>query len=213
MVKFKPWRFVVLFTLGMSLSGTSAASEETRAERLCTDKIRDVYGVDKFRNVWAERLGHHKFRIHGKVKIHHERYPFDCKIKRGHVKSYAYHGPNPRHDDHDDDDSNLAPALAVGAGLAIIAALAASADDSPDNQSSLPVQKSVLEDDCHDQLQYRIRDEHYYRADVKMQDSHIDGHDLKGHAKVKYGGTTHHANFTCHFQSNGRIRDAQYYLY
>ena len=202
----------LLITLGISLPGVGVASEQDRAEQLCKEKIRDVYGVDKFRNVWAERLGNHKFKVHGKVKIHHERYPFDCKVKRGHVKSYAYSGPNPRHDDHD-DDNNLVPALAIGAGLAIIAAIAASDDDSSDNKSSLPVQKSVLEDDCHDQLQYRIRDEHDHRARVHLKDTRIDGHDLRGHANVKYGGTAHHANFTCHFYRNGRIKDAQYYLY
>ena len=201
----------LLVTLGMSLPSYSVASEQERAERICQEKIRDVYGVNKFRNVWAERLGNHKFKVHGKVKIHHERYPFDCKVKRGRVKSYAYHGPNPRHDDH--DDNNLVPALAIGAGLAIVAAIAASDDDSSHDKSSLPVQKSVLEDDCHDELQYRIRDEHDHRASVHMRDARTDGHDLKGHANVKYGGRAHHANFTCHFYGNGRIKDAQYYLY
>ena len=203
----------LLFTLGVSLPGAGVASEQDRAQRLCTDKIRTVYGVDKFRNVWAERLGNHKFRVHGKVKMHHELYPLKCIVKHGHIKSYAYHGPNPRHDDHDDDDSNLAPALAIGAGLAIIVAMAAADHDSSDEKSSLPVQKSVLEDDCHDQLRYRIRDEHDYRARVHLTDSRVDGHDLRGHAKVKYDGTAHHANFTCHFHRNGRIKDAQYYLY
>ena len=79
----------LLVTLGMSLPSYSVASEQERAERICQEKIRDVYGVNKFRNVWAERLGNHKFKVHGKVKNQHERYPFDSKVKRGRVKSYA----------------------------------------------------------------------------------------------------------------------------
>lgn len=209
-------------SLCLLLPGAAMASEEERAESLCKNKIREVYGVDKFRHVWAERLGNHKFRVHGKVKMQDHKYPFDCKVKHGHVKSYAYHGPNPRHREHDDDDdTSLGTALAVGAGLAIVAALASSqSSDSGGNSSNssktsnLPVKKSVLEDDCHDTLQYRIRDEHNYTARVQLQNSRIEGHDLVGDAKVKYDGEhPHHATFTCHFDSRGRVMDSRYHLH
>ena len=203
-------------SLGLALPGAAMASEEQRARQLCEQKIRDVYGVGDFRHVWGEQVGNHKFKVHGKVKVDDQKYPFDCKVKNGHVKSYAYHGPNPRHRGHkDDDDSNLGTALAVGAGLAIVAALAASqGDDDNDESSRLTVRKSVLEDDCHDTLQYRIRDEHNYTARVHLQNSRIEGHDLVGGAKVKYEGEhPHHATFTCHFDSRGRVMDSRYHLY
>ena len=208
-----------VFCLGLLFPGASMASEEDRAKQLCKDKIRDTYGLSHLRNVWGEKVGNHKFKVHGQAIVGHHKYPFDCKIKHGHVKSYAYSGPNPRyreHDHDDDDDSNLGTVLAVGAGLAIVAALAASQDDSADTDSSggLPVKQSVLEDDCHDALQYRIRDEHNYTAQVRMEDATIKGRDLVGSAKVKYDGRhPNHATFRCHFDGRGRLMDSGYHLY
>lgn len=208
----------VAVSLCLLFPGTAMASEEDRAKQLCRDKIRDVYGVSNFRNVWGEQIGNHKFKIHGKVRIDDHQYPFNCKVKQGHVKSYAYHGPSPRHREHDDDDDgSLGTALAVGAGLAIVAALAAAShSDKGDSgkSSQLRVNKSVLEDNCHDTLQYRIRDEHNYTARVHLKSSRIEGHDLVGDAKVKYEGEhPHHASYTCHFDDRGRVMDSRYHLY
>ena len=207
-----------LVALGLLFPGVSMASEEDRAKQLCKDKIRDTYGLSHLRNVWGEKVGNHKYKIHGQAKVDNHKYPFNCKIKRGHVKSYAYSGPNPRYRDHDDDDddSNLGTVLAVGAGHAIVAAVAASQDGGGDTgkPSGLPVSRSVLEDDCHDALQYRIRDEHHYTAQVKMENAQTKGHDLVGNAKVKYDGRhPNHATFTCHFDSRGRLMDSRYHLY
>lgn len=202
-------------SLCLLLPGAAIASEEDRAKQLCRDKIRDVYGESNFHQVWGEQVGNHKFKIHGKVKVDDHKYPFECKVKHGHIKSYAYHGPHSRHRDHEgDDDSNLGTALAVGAGLAIVAALAASQGDGGSKSSQLQVSKSVLEDDCHDALQYRIRDEHDYTARVHLSNSRIEGHDLVGDARVKYDREhPHHATFRCHFDSRGRVMDSQYHLY
>ena len=149
------------------------------------------------------------------MKYHHQKYPFDCKIKRGQVKSYAYSGPSSHHDKHD-DDNKVTTALAVGAGLAIITALASSSGQGKsDHSEQIHVSKSDLEDECHDMLQYRIRDEHNFRACVNINNSRIEGNDLHGEAKVKYdvGEHPHHAKFTCHFNAKGHVLDSQYYLY
>ena len=196
---------------------STMASEQRAAEQLCRSKIEDVYGVSNFRNLWSEREGNHKFRVHGQVKRDHHKYDFNCKVKHGNVKSYAYDGPHNRHSDKDDDDGNMGAVVAVGAGLAIIAALAASqADDEPDRstRSSPPVSKSVLEDECHDMLQYRIRDEHDYTARVSLRDAHIEGRDLVGEASVQYDrDRPHRLSYTCHFDSRGRMMDSRYHLY
>ena len=198
------------------LPAVAIASEEDRAKALCKDKIRDIYGLTNLRQVWGEKVGNHKYKIHGQARVDDHKYPFHCKIKNGHVKSYAYSGPNPRYSDHEDaDDSDLGTALAVGAGLAIVAAIAASQGDGDNSSSSKPrVNRTVLEDDCHDTLQYRIRDEHDYTARVRIQSARIDGHDLVGDAKVKYDGQhPHHATFKCHFDRHGRVMDSRYHLY
>ena len=193
------------------LSPVAFAAEEDRAKDLCKAKIEDVYGVNKFRNTLTERLGNHKFQVDGEVRFDHHSYDFQCKIKQGNVKSYSYGGPDRRHNDDDD----IGTAIAVGAGLAIIAAIAASSDDDKHSaRQELPVAKTILEDDCHDMLQYRIRDEHDYTARVTLKEASLSGHDLTGDAKVKYDrGSPHHATYTCHFDGSGRLKDSSYHLY
>ena len=211
-------RLAAAMILGYLLPLTAMASEENRAIQLCESRIENVYGVNNFRHVSSEREGNHKFRVHGKVRYDDHKYNFNCKVKRGEVKSYAYNGPHKRHhDDHDDDDSNIGAVVAVGAGLAILAAIAASQSDDNDEHdkgSTLSVSQSVLEDDCHDSLQYRIRDEHDYSARVNLKDSRVDGHNLVGNARVKYDRESpQRATYTCHFDSRGRLLDSSYYLY
>jgi hypothetical protein len=211
-------RLAAAIILGFLLPLNAIASEEDRAIQLCESKIKDVYGVSNFRHVSSEREGNHKFLVNGKVRYDDHKYDFNCKVKHGEVRSYAYSGPHKRHrDDHDDEDSNVGAVIAVGAGLAILAAIAASQSDDNDESdrgSTLSVSKSVLEDDCHDTLQYRIRDEHDYSARVNLKDSRIDGHNLVGNARVKYDrDDPQHATYTCHFDSRGRLLDSSYHLY
>lgn len=197
-----------LFVAFATMLATPAAlaDGEDRARKMCKQKITNVYDLKKFRHTDVERVGNHKFQVHGQARYDHHWYDFQCKIKRDQVRSYAYHGPHSRN-----NDDNLGTALAVGAGIAIVAAVASSHND---DDKALPVSKSVLEDDCHDILQYRIRDEHDRTAMVHMKESHLKGQDLSGEAKVKYhDGRPHRVKYTCHFDRNGQIRDSSYRLH
>jgi hypothetical protein len=202
----------LVFVAAINFAGLAIASEESKAEQICTDKIKQVSGIHNLRHVWSEQIGNHKFRVHGKaVPGDGHKWVFDCKVKRGHLKSYNY--PGPKHHAKD-DDSNLGTALAVGAGLAIVAALVASADDDGSAKSTTPQpRKSFLEDDCLERLQYRVRDEHRHAARVHLNNSRVNGHDLVGEAKVRYDHTGHHATYTCHFDRHWRLKDSSYYLY
>jgi len=198
------------------LAGQAAyGSDEDRVTQVCKNKIKSEYRVDKFRNVMAEKEGHHKWRVYGKVKTDDHKYPFNCKVKSGEVKSYAFDGPSPKR--RKDDDSDVGTALAVGAGLAIVAALAVSAsndDDDRKNSNQLREKQTHLEDDCHDELSYRIRDEHDRSASVRLESARLEGHDLVGEARVKYNRhKVHQATYTCHFNSHGRLKDSSYRLY
>ena len=76
------------------------------------------------------------------------------------------------------------------------------------------VKQSVLEDECQENLEYRIRDEHDYTASVILKDAKVEGHNLVGHAKIKYENAhPHYANYTCHFNSRGHVNDSSYNLY
>lgn len=194
------------------LTTPAFATEADDAERLCEERIREVYGVSRLRDVWSEQVGNHKFRVHGKVKNDNQLYPFDCKIKYGQVQSYAYEGPHDRHGDH---DGKLGTALAVGAGLAIVAALAATrSGDGGQGEPSLQVPKTALEDDCHDALESRIRYDRDASAQVSLRGSNLNGRDLSGEARVSYQAERpNRASFTCHFDPDGRLLDSSYQLY
>jgi hypothetical protein len=200
--------------LSLALPATAFGSELDDAQQLCQDKIREVYGVSHLRDVWSEQLGNHKFKVHGKVKADNHLYPFDCKVKHGQVQSYAYSGPHDRHEK--DDNSNLGAAIAIGAGLAIVAAIAASQSGDGDKQgsSSLTVRKSVLEDDCHDGLESRLRYDRNGSAQIALRNTHVKGNDLVGEATVTYyDENPNRATFTCHFDKHGRLLDSSYHLY
>lgn len=218
MTKRVLFMLAMVFSVSLVFSSTLAASEPHQARKLCKSKITEVYGVNQFSDLLTDQLGHHKFKIQGKVRVHNHKYPFNCKIKNGRVKSYAYNGPHDRHPeykyDDDDDHSNIGTAIAVGAGLAIIAALASQSDDDHHEKSSISTSKTILEDDCHDMLQYRLRDEHDATANVHMKSSQLNGRDLKGEIKVKYlRRNDQRGSYSCHFDSSGRLLDSSYHLY
>lgn len=203
-----PYTLLLASVTAMLVMSTAAADEPGRAKEECKEKITSVYGLKKFQHTSVERTGNHKFQVHGQVRYDHHWHDFQCKVKRDQVKSYAYDGPH----GHNKDDDNVGTALAVGAGLAIAAAVIAASDDGDDKD--LSASKSVMEDDCHDILQYRIRDEHDRSAAVKMQEAHIKGRDLHGKAHVKYhDGRPHEVNYTCHFDNKGHIVDSSYTLH
>ena len=202
-------------TLAVLLPGVALADEYDQATKACKNKINSVYAVSKFRNVHADQVGNHKFQVYGKVRRNDRGYPFNCKVKNGRVASYHYDGPHGHGSKKDDDD--LGTALAVGAGLAIIAAVAASQNKSGNSSgspSNITVSKSVLEDNCHDMLRYRIRDEHHYTAEVKMRSSRVEGNTLVGTARASYAGEQpHQVEYTCYLDPQGRVMDTRYHLY
>jgi hypothetical protein len=200
--------------LSLALPVSAIATEADDAQGLCQGKIREVYGVSKLRDVWTEQVGNHKFEVHGKVKANDHLYPFECKVKRGQVQSYAYNGPHDRHGD--DDSGGLGKAVAIGAGLAIVAAAVASqaGDGDKDGASTLNDRKSVLEDDCHDGLESRIRYDRNGSAQVALKHTQVTGHDLTGEARVTYyDESPNRGTFTCHFDKHGRLLDSSYHLY
>ena len=187
---------------------TAFASEEDDAVQACTLHMRDTFGLNEFRSLWVEPLGHHKFKVHGKVKYDHQKHPFDCVVKRGHIKSYHYNGPRPGLADHDDDDKSdtAKKVLAVGAGLAIAAAIAKAAQE----QGS---EKTHMEDDCREALAHRMREDHHDSASFSISRSELKGDILSGEGNVRWGhARPNHVEFSCLFQDH-RVDDTNYVLY
>ena len=193
------------------------ASDQDRVANLCKQKIGDLYGVDRFERVRAEKAGHHRWLVQGRVKYRHNKYPFECQIKEGRVRSWTYDGASPRHAaDRDDNKEALGVALAVGAGIALAAALNDDHSHSDDDSDAgrMEVGKTIMEDNCLERLRYRIRDEQNRTARVSLESARVRGHDLVGDARVVYQGHhPHDASYTCHFDRRGHVLDTDYQLF
>ena len=199
-------------TAAVGLCAHSAAlASEDEAVRLCEQQITNAYKVDKFHNVWAEQTGHHKYKVHGNVKYNHDKHPFDCVVKRGQIRSYYYDGPHPGLADNN-EDVDVGTALAVGAGLAIVAAIAGSLAD--DGGSAPATEKTYLEDECHEALERRMRDDHHESAEAKLKTSELGHGSLSGEGKVKWSHSRpNHFTYTCEFDNRNLVSDSSYVLY
>ncbi len=195
-------------TLALALQATAHADEDY-ATRVCKGKITDEYHLDDFRNVWAEQLGHHKWKIHGRVGHRGDYDRFDCTIQEGQVRSYHYEGSHSRYHDDDDDDTSDSKkaAVAIGAGLAIAALVAAA-------RSSSGSDKSHREDDCSDELSRRLRRDHHKTASVHIRDSQSEGDELYGSGRVSWDHSRgNRIEFSCWFNDRDFVVDSEYKLY
>lgn len=207
----------VLLSIAATVPEAQAQQGKNQAARLCEQKMTERYGLDSFRDVWVDQTGNRSFEVHGKAKYERQRYPFECRIKNGYVKSYYYNGPHRAHES--DDDSKLGTALAVGAGLAIIAALASKGGDAKDDdyydfEASTDRDAELLEDDCYDELAQRMRHEHREHVALSLQSKDLRGRTLSGEGIVRWA---HHPKsrfeYTCFFDGRGHIRDSEYHYY
>jgi hypothetical protein len=71
-----------------------------------------------------------------------------------------------------------------------------------------------LQSGCNADASPDIRDEHDYTAQMALKDVMIDGQDMVGDARVSYDREhPQHTTYTCHFDSQGRVKDSSYHLY
>ncbi len=222
---------IILLTAGIAmLIGSAAqASKQDQAIHECKQSIRDAYGVSNFRNVFAERIGHNRFRVYGKIRHRGDRYPFSCRVKRGWVQSYNYDGPHRNYDDEYDNDSRndrhdkKARNIAIGVGLAALAAAVIAASNKSQTSKSTEsfsyndgIDKYHLEDECGEKLGGRIRREHEGVRRVEFDHSQIkhNGSKLTGSGHIQWQLEEPSAlEFSCSFDRSGRVTDSSYSFY
>jgi hypothetical protein len=221
-------RVVVSLLLIMSslVFSNSNASEE-KAIDACENKIRSIYGVDQFKHVEAEKIGHHIYIVRGKVKYQDAKHPFSCRAKRGQVLSYHYEGPSKYTGNRDNHHhkSHTGRNVAIGVGVAaIIGAILvnSSKDDSSkgDNKNSNHYAKNMasedLEDSCHETVEGRIKRNYHTIRRVKFKHDTIkhDRRNAYGNGRVVYyNGDRTDFSFSCDFNRNGRVIDSSYSIY
>lgn len=216
---------VVLLMSVSFVSMSALAGGESAAISACKNSIRDNYSVSNFRNVSADKIGHHRFRVYGKVHQRGHRYPFNCSVKRGWVQSYHYDGPYGGWDDNHKDKNRHSSSdknVAIGVGLAAlaVAAIVASSNSKKGNGDDITyashVDKSFLEDECGESLGGRIRREHHEvnRLEIDHSEAKHSGRTLTGEGLIHWDdGQPSDVDFMCSFDGNGRVIDSSYSFY
>ncbi len=226
-------KIILLLIVSNLLFVSHSQATEIESTILCKNKMRSIYGMDEFRQVSAEKVGHHKYVVHGKVKYHHNRYPFNCRIKRGYVTSFHYNGPTESSENYDDDhhhSSHRGKNIAIGVGIAAIAA-AVIANKNKTNQSmntnnysqnaynnayDSHINNEDLEDSCHDSVDGRIKRNYKTIRRVNFTHDTIKHNKTQvvGDGRVSYYNGEHTGfSFTCQFNRNGHVIDTSYSIY
>jgi len=208
--------YTMLIISSFIMANNVWASSETRAINLCKDKIKSIYAVDRFKHVEADKTGHNKYDVHGKVKYDGEKRPFSCRVKNERLRSYHYEGRHKRHKD-DDHKSHTGRNVAIGVGIAAIAAMVIkNKHNKNDDEYSKHVTKESLEDDCHDELSRRIKDNYHSIRRVEFKHDSIKHNMRKGEGdgRIIYrNGERTDFEFTCYFEKDGQISDSSYSIF
>ncbi len=219
---------IALISCSFFTSVVAIASGEDKAIYECKNSIRNNYNVSDFRNVFADSIGHHRYRVYGKVRARGHRYPFNCTVKRGWVQSYSYDGPygnrDNRYDRDDKHHSSTGKNIAIGVGLAalaaVIAANAKKGGTSTSSESAFSYDKHVdkyyLEDECGEALGGRVRREHHGVRKIEIDTSRVThaGSTLTGKGLIHWQqDQPSDLEFSCQFDNDGSVRDSSYSFY
>lgn len=128
MKKTRPSRLAAatLLALSAAIPGAALAYGEQDAINDCEGRLRSEYHLSDLRDAKAERLNDtvHHYQVQGQTKIDGNRYPWTCEVKNRHVVAAEYSGPKQK-------GLGTAEKLAIGAGAAIAAGLAANELSKP----------------------------------------------------------------------------------
>jgi len=214
----KLWIPALSLLFALAAIPPSVSAGQIEAIQACEHAITKEYGINRFKHVFAERKAHNKWSVHGKARVNGQKYPFTCKVKRGYVQAYYYNGPRQYGKNHSkDNDSDVGTAIGVGLAAIAIAAIASSASDDDSSSSyNKHVNKSYLEDECHDRINQRVNSEHYDSRWVAFKTDSIShqGHKLSGKGRVNWDeGSPSEIYYKCKFNNDGRVIDSSYRIY
>jgi hypothetical protein len=109
-----------LLALALAAPGIAFAYGDQDAIRDCESRIKSEYKITDLRDGQAERLtdAPHHYKVQGLAKVDGDKHPWTCEVRNRHVTSAEYSGPKPK-------GLSTAQKLAVGAGVAVAAGVAA----------------------------------------------------------------------------------------
>lgn len=204
------------------------AYSEYDARRDCSRKVagwNSDYRDARFENV--EDTGWDSYSLDGKVRSRDDGkdHKFTCRVQRQELVSWNV---NAKSVDEEHDHKSRNRALAIGAGVVGLAALAAimSSSSNKTNEEKAQDDKradyasgrsdpfadvAFLKQECATVLQRHLNDDHGEVRSVLLNTARLTGRVLKGDGTVTFEeGSTRRLSYTCDFDRTGRIYDGRY---
>jgi len=201
-------------------SSSAYAYGDFNARMDCVGKVSGWgSGYSNPRDILVEKKGHNSYVVSGKVEDRHDRdHRFNCRIEHKEVVSWNVSSG------HDDKDKSDKKALAIGAGivgLAAIAAIAASNSNDGEHEQSRSLYNTgrgnpfddikYLQNECRRVVRQHLAEDHGRVDDLDFKTADLDGRTLSGRGKVRFAYEgRHRIDYRCQFDRAGNIHDGHY---
>jgi len=215
------------FGLALLLSTTLAAPnafaryDASDAKHDCKREVTHDYRYHNAHNVHVEKTDKGRFRVKGKVKstADNKDHKFTCKVRHREVVSWNVNPHGIGGDSSDNDNT----ALAIGAGIVGLAALAAIASNDDEYSNSRNDYQNDRGDDPFDDINYlkkecnrtiwkHLNDDHSPVKSLHFNRVNLRHRELRGRGEVHFrDGEDRDLKFSCHFDRRGRVHDGDYH--
>ena len=204
--------------IGLALAITitttiSAQAYKGEAEYMCTNVLTYSDKYDLPFNLHVVDKGHHSYNVTGSVKAHNSstKQQFKCNIRHGEVINWKVTKAS-KH-------SDKAAAIAAGAGLLALVAIAASNDDKHhtnrhrdhDKGASPFDDMKYLKKQCRQNIRHHLSNEDQPVKKIHLDTVHLNNRTLRGEGGVLFRrGGGYDISYECKFDRQGRIHDGHY---
>lgn len=172
-------------------------------------------------DVRVEETGHHSYIVTGKVEGKHDRdHRFNCRIEHKEVVSWKVGSGR-------DDDKSDRKALAIGAGIVGLAAIAAIAANNKDKDRDSAYDDNrnqynsgrrspfddmnYLQNECKRMVRFHLNQDHGRVDNIEFKTADLDGRNLTGRGKVFFENERRRKiDYRCSFDRAGNIYDGHY---
>lgn len=210
---------VTLLVATLTASPNAFAYGEFNARLDCMSKVSGWNsGYTRPRDINVDSRGHGSYRITGKVDDRHGKdHRFDCRIEHREVVSWNVSSRN-------DSDKSDNKALAIGAGivgLAAIAAIASNSNKDAEHEGSKSQYNSgrsnpfddlkYLQNECKRVVRQHLVEDHGRVDELVFKTADLDSRVLTGLGKVYFeNDQVRRLDYRCQFDRGGNIHDGSY---
>lgn len=207
-----------LVLAAMMMTTSAYAYDAMRAKSDCANAVARGGQYYQASHEQAADKGHHSYNVTGKVKSrkNNSTHNFSCKVRHKEVVNWNVSEP------HHARSSNKDNALAVGAGILAIAAIAAAANQNNNHATHDRYENHAtggnpfddlkyLKRQCRKNLRHHINRAHDRVEKLQLNTAHVHRKSLNGRGVVYFErGGARDLDYNCVFDRRGLIRDGHY---